>query len=55
MKTKGLFNENGYNEQTKIFKSRYYAKKWLEARGFKNGKIIKIGDMGYMILYLDKN
>lgn len=55
MKTKGLFDENGYNERTKVFKSRYYAKKWLETRGFKNGKIIKVGNMGYMVLYLDKN
>lgn len=53
MKYAELFDKNGQNKYTGLFKSRYYAQKWLKAHGLKNGKIIKF-DSGYLIVYLDK-
>ena len=53
MKYTELFDKNGYNKYSGLFKSRYYAEKWLKAHNLKKGKIIKF-DSGYPIVYLDK-
>lgn len=46
---KNLFDENGYNPKTDLFKSRYYAKK--QARG--DEVIVKV-EGGYQLMKIEK-
>lgn len=46
---KNLFDENGYNPKTGLFKSRYYAKK--QARG--DEVIVKV-EGGYQLMKIEK-
>lgn len=48
MKKEEAFNRNGYNEFTGLFKSRYYAKKWVEKNHCEHQRIMKIYN-GYLV------
>lgn len=58
MKKTEMYDRDGYNANTDLFKSRYYATKWLEKHHMKNQKAVIKMNTGYWIMdntaYCDK-